>query len=743
MEQSSVRNLLGKRLKVSRALLLLTVGMALAVISAGPALCEPADAIYLESLWPAHHRLGGGTGLITGAADQNVAPDLHKYDFEFALSADLDLRRNFAREAVTKDLMDGAFPLAVGFVEKTTTKMDWSPFSGTSLFYNSTVTDTRNFHDVLMNSTQSTAMGFSQGFGGGTSASTMSFSRAVDVTSEPLQPERRSETEKFDFASGLAEGWDLKMHLYTTEDNRTGGYHQRDYAAALQAPMSGGAGTLALTGKRTVVNQAETKNYKLDVVAPFAVRGGKAFAEHHVDYQPGGKQYDKYIVTKFGAPLGLFGVRGTIEHTIDETLKAATLTEARTTVVNAPFMVDGKEIGHTQTMRSVAVNGAKTDTFRTDLSVPIEGGRATLERIVTSRPVGDDDEWKQKQTVIKTPKLDIGNIGEVSAQRKTVEIVGEKTTSVDTVNLTAIPFSPVRLQALWVLQDDSTTSAVKTQHLDGRWKLNPTSEVVYNYQEQEVIDASPTTVRRLTLETKRGEGLQLSAGYITYGQDGIESDPAGKLGLVLGKPSGLQMIATYTEYDDQKFTTHGDEANVALTLKHSPSKDKTIQLRFADQPGRPEPERGINVGMDALGGQMTLGYSQNALGLDKKVRIADVYDASLKRKVFGDLDLSLGLRLCDYDDAALASDQHYDLGLSGGRENRGGKVTFSYRSGELLWPDEKKARTMPASVMNLSFARSWGEQGRLSLTLSRHAAPNSRPHEDGTLTGVLRYNMAF
>ena len=733
----------GKRLIVSRSLLLITVTVLLAVAAAGPALCESADAIYLESLWPTHQRLGGASGMLAGTADGAATPNLHQYDFEFALSENLDLQRNFNRTAVTQDLMNGAFPLAVGFVEKTTTKLDWSPFARSSFFYNDTVTDTKNFQDILMNSTQSTAMGFSQGFGGGASASSMSFSRTVNVTNEPLKPELRSQVEKFDFASGLSEGWDFKMHFYNTEDNRTGGYYQRDYAAALQAPMSGGTGSLSMAGLRTVANDVETKRWTFDVVAPFAVRGGKAFAEHHIDYQPGGKNFDKHIVTKFGAPLGFFGAQGTIEHTIDEVLKAAALTETRTTVLTAPFTIDGKQIGHTETLTSVTSNGTKTDTFRTDLSVPIEGGRATLERVVTSKPIGDDEEWKQKQTVIKTPKLEIGDFGQLSAQRKTVEIVGEKTTELDTVNFSATPLKPLTLEAMWVLQDDTTTAAVKTQHLDGRWKLGGNSSLVYNYQEQEVIDAAPTTARRLTLQTQHGQSLQLSAGYITYGAEGTETDPAAKLGVVLGKPEHIQMTATYAEYDESKFTTLGEEPNVSLTLKHSPAADKSIQLTFADQPGRSEPERGINVGFGALGGTLTLGYSQNGLGLDKKVRLADVYNAELKSKVFGGLDLDLGLRLCDFDEVDADSEQHYRLGLSGGDENRGGKLTFAYKSGEWLWPDEKKAQTMPASVLDLSYSRSWQGRGRLSLTLSRQAAPESRPYEDGSLSGILRYNMEF
>mgnify|MGYP000925446376 CR=1 FL=1 len=64
---------------MSRSLLLFTVSVALAVVAAGPALCESADAIYLESLWPTHQRLGGTSGMLSGAAD-GPAVVLHPQD---------------------------------------------------------------------------------------------------------------------------------------------------------------------------------------------------------------------------------------------------------------------------------------------------------------------------------------------------------------------------------------------------------------------------------------------------------------------------------------------------------------------------------------------------------------------------------------------------------------------------------------------------------------------------------------
>ena len=107
----------------------------------------------------------------------------------------------------------------------------------------------------------------------------------------------------------------------------------------------------------------------------------------------------------------------------------------------------------------------------------------------------------------------------------------------------------------------------------------------------------------------------------------------------------------------------------------------------------------------------------------------------------GDVNLKLGVRYCDYIEEELV-EHHYDMRLSGGREDRGGKVALSYLSGEFV-SGPKGSDSLPRSVFKLSYSRQWGVRGRLSLTVDRETAPHGMPTEEGNVTGQLRYQMGF
>ena len=87
-------------------------------------------------------------------------------------------------------------------------------------------------------------------------------------------------------------------------------------------------------------------------------------------------------------------------------------------------------------------------------------------------------------------------------------------------------------------------------------------------------------------------------------------------------------------------------------------------------------------------------------------------------------------------------EQHYDIRLSGGQEDRGGNLMLSYISGELV-PNPQSRAMLPGSMLSLTYSRLFGDQGRLKLTLNRETAPDGRPGDEGSITGQLRYDMGF
>ncbi len=700
---------------------------------------QAADPIFLEALWPTHRQLGGD---LTGqAVDGAMAPDPHHYQFEFEPFENFGLTRNFTREAIQHE----ALPLAVGIKETTSSGLQWDPFEGTHLNFATSASSTTDFREMLITSTEVSTMGFQQDFGGGASATTFGFTRKVTSKREGLAPEEKMTQWRYTLDSELADDWDLSMKLCDTEANKPGGYWNRDFSGNLAMPLSGGTGTFALTATRTIADGNEGKTQTVDLVAPFSVSGGQAIAEHHTLYKPLANE-KRTRLTRFFSPLKLLGETGSFEHKIEEKLKASTLTEKKTTVLSLPFSISGRTIGHKHTLSSQELDGIATDTFQTELSVPISGGNAMLHRQVKTKPNADDGEWKQRQLVVKTPSFRIGSIGQFHASRSTTETVGEDTLRVTDLALDVHPFRPLDMAAKWKLTDNGPEMAVESRLLNTTWDFTDNLSLKYRFSEQEVIDKGPTILRHLELEQtpKKASGLALSGGYVAHGVDGEAVKPAALVKIGMGKEAGIRLDAKYSEFDDQKKLNRYDEHPfIEVILRHSLDKDRSVQFRYQDQQGRVDPDRSLHVAFAALGGNMQLGYGQNSLGPDgKTIQRADVYDAILDRTIFGgDVNLKLGVRYCDYIEEELV-DQHYDIRLTGGSEDRGGKVALSYISGEFV-PNPKRSKTLPRSLLKLTYSRKWGDLGRLSLTLDRETAPDGMPTEDGTITGQLRYHMDF
>jgi len=723
---------------LTRLMRLIVVVVAIAGLTAAvPG--QDADPIFLEALWPAHQQLGGD--LTRMSADGVAGPDPHHYELEFEPFDSFALTRNFTRQAVQHD----ALPLAVAINETTSSTLDWDPFAGTHLNFATSSTTITDFQEMLISSTEVSTMGFQQELGSGSSATTFGFTRKVTSRRAGLTREEKLTQWQYTLASELADDWDLSMKLCDSEANKPGGYWNRDFSGSLAVPLSGGTGSLGFTASRTLADGSEGKTQRVDMVAPFSVSGGQAVAEHHTSHNSSASEKHTRL-TRFFSPLKLMGESGSLEHKIEEKLKASTLTEKKTTVLCMPFRISGRTIGHKETLISEDIDGVGTDTFETELRVPISGGNAILQRQVKTKPDGEDGEWEQRRMVVKTPSFRIGNIGQFKASRTTTDTVGEDSLRVTDFALDMHPCDPLEMAAKWQLTDASPEMAVKSRNLNTSWDFSRDLALKYHFSEQEVPDKSPTVLRHLELERtpKKAAGVGVSVGYVGRGVDGETIPSAALVKVGVGKEGDLRLDAKYSEFDDRKKLDRYDEHPfVEFILRHSSDKDRSVQFRYQDQQGRADAERAIRLAFGALGGNMQLGYGQNSLGPDgKNVRRADVYDAVLDREILGgDVNLKLGVRYCDYIEEELV-EHHYDMRLSGGREDRGGKVALSYLSGEFV-SGPKGSDSLPRSVFKLSYSRQWGVRGRLSLTVDRETAPHGMPTEEGNVTGQLRYQMGF
>jgi hypothetical protein len=775
---------------------LLAIGVLVGLVGALQA--QDADPMFLETLWPTHQRLSG-IGVGGNSLSPGLTPDPHQYKFEAELFDNFAISRNFMREAIEHNNL----PLSVAFKETTTSGLHWDMFDRTSLSFTSTSTDTTDLSSSLISSTQVSTMGFQQGFGGGEAATTFGFTRQVTSKQSGTGPENRTMVQEYVLASGLAAGWDLNLKLRDTEMNKTGGYWNRDMASSLALPTSGGTGQLAFAATRTLANSQQSRSEQVDIVLPFAVRGGQALAEHHTAWKNTGI-LERSEQTRLASPLRLMGAEGSIEYTMDAKLKGADLVEAqatvltladrgalrltknselkagvltekevtaldvahraslertidtrlqgdnvtekKATVLDMPLKIDGRTIGHKETLISDTSGGVTTDTFQTDLAVPLSVGTTKLQRRVATRPVADGSTWEQRQLAITSPRFALGDIGHLNLSRTTTETTGQALPlKVTNVGVALQPLDMLGLDARWRLTDRGPGAAVKNRQLRAAFGITDELALKYDFSEDEVLDKSPTIERYLRLERapKKASQLAISGGYISWGAEGKTAEPAALVMMGIGEEEKLRLDFKYSEYDDQKkLTPYEEDPYVELRLRRAIDKGRMIELRYQDHEGRVGAERGVRIGMAALGGTMQLAYSQNALGLDNKtIRQADVYDAVLDRRLFGDLDLKVGFRYCDYAVSDLV-EQHYDIRLSGGKEDRSGNLMLSYISGELV-PNPQSRAMLPGSMLSLTYSRLFGDQGRLKLTLNRETAPDGRPGDEGSITGQLRYDMGF
>ncbi len=324
---------------------------------------QEVDPIFLDSLQSVHGRLMRG---VAGADEGgSFTPDPHKYVFEFEALKGLDLSRNFSRKAVAHEYL----PLAVGFTETTTSSITWAPSAKTHLSFTSQTSGTRDLTDAMLNATEVRTFGLQQAFGGGTSATMLGFKRLTSVKAQDLGPDDKTTVTQYSLSSDVAKDWAFSMNLADSDANKRGGQWGRTYDGTVTAPLSGGAAKLSLAGTRKLLNGVGSKTEKIDFTAPFAVSGSQAIFEHHLNYKRGAGE-EKTRLTRFASPMKLLGQTGSFEHKIEAKLKSAKLTEKKSTVLIAPFKLCGKTISHQQSMLNETVNGTRTDTFRTKLSVP-------------------------------------------------------------------------------------------------------------------------------------------------------------------------------------------------------------------------------------------------------------------------------------------------------------------------------------------------------------------------------------
>ena len=693
----------------------------------------PNSALYLESIRPSIERL---ESISPQTVDGTTVkpPDLDNYQLNY--EGELSLRRNFAR-TVTEN--SGAL-LGIAFQENTVTEALLNLGQHTGMSFNSTQTQTNDVRGQVRDQKLVNVFGLKQSFGGGAMASALGFTRTTTKTTPYLGAETNSRTDALSFTGGLRRSNDLILKLSQTDSDVPGGYHEEDLQGSFTVKFSGGDGPLSFARNEKVINGVTTTVEKLDLMTPFMLQGAKAIAEYHSLCTESGATLNDTSTMHFLVPLAMLNNGTMVDYTIFGQDKGAGLSETRTAKFINPLRINGKVFGAEETYITLRAPGTSTDTLLTKLSAPLAGGQAVIQRqtVTTATAAG---ETEQRQLSVVLPSIKVGDNLSVQAQRTSNEVVGTSTQDVTNFNVTAQPVKPLQVEARYQIDDKGDQQALKSRQLHTKWALTEGLSLQGHLTESEVAGGSENVLRLVEVVRDRDKsGIGVRAGLASYETADQQVEGARRVEVAAGKPSGLAISAAYSEYDAANMTRYPDDALVALSVQHGDPSDFAMRWRYEDQPTRVAPLQALEVAMPALGGSLQMSYQSNPMAPDgKTVRQADQYDATLGRKLFGDVNLQVGYRYLEYSEQDLV-DRNIRIQLDGGKETGIGKIALSYNTGDFC--TQKPNELTPGSALDVSYARAWGSNGKLTLTLQRKTAPLNTFGEAST-EGRLELSTGF
>ncbi len=499
--------------------------------------------------------------------------------------------------------------------------------------------------------------------------------------------------------------------------------------------------TWSLVRSTGPVKGVATRSQKLDLAMPLEIGPFLVRAEHHSNYTYLNGTHTEVRDTTFAMPLKLFGKQASFQHTIHGQDTGGGMSEARTTYINNPFRLFDKDFGAEETIVTVRQGGVYTKTTTGKLTAPVAEGATVQRQVVETFSPGGRGE--QRQMAVTLPKVKLSKKLLLSGQHVSTDTKGVGSSDVTNLSLQAQPLRPFTVEAKYTINDAGMTVPTLTQtQMLGKWAVSDSLSVQGQYNSADVLGGVANSLRVLELVRERGDsGIGLRAGLVSFGNSLPDVDNARRVELSLGDPKGIAVTAAYSEYDPAKMVSLNDDGIVALAVEHGTPDKMAVRWRYEDQPGRIAPAKAFDFAMPALGGTFQLTYAANQLAADgKTIRQASQIDASLARSIGDSLQLQLGYRYLDSRVPDVV-DQFVGIQLDGGSEEGSGKIALAYLTGDFCQPDPGQ-KVPPGSALDLSYIRSWGENGRMVLSVTRRTAPMYTV-ADGTTEGRLELRKLF
>lgn len=667
-----------------------------------------------------------------------LVPDPNEYQIDLRLPSGLTLSRSFQRSEVQMD----ALAFDTGIAETANTEATLTLGSRTSLSFTRTDRAVTDVLSSMIEQQSVTGLQFQQGFGSGSSTGMLTLSRAVQEDSNGDEGALRTLTQRAMLDTGLGGYGHLTASFTQRESEESASRLQETgYTADLRMALSGGEGQARYDFLERLVEGRSTQQRTIDLVAPFAVTGGTLSAEHHLKEQITDDHQSIDRKTAFTVPLDLVWDGATASFVEETKIRDDARDQKSVLSLAAPFSA----FGHDALIEHIATETIRGTAWQSDsvfrLTAQFDGSPAIIERTETTTPSGEDVTHRTRLR-FQSPQIRLADAMSLSANQMREEVEGDEVSRVSNIALTLKPFDPLDIQAGMTFQQQPGHEQLETRNLQTVLALAPGARLRGSISEREQEDGSPVVLRHVEVQRDRQDDLfDMRVGYTSYGDQIEQEDTALLAQVAVGADTGLGLNATYTEFDEKKMEPLA-EPTTTVEVRAGDPGHVGMRAAFTEQATRTEPERTIGMAMTAFGGALRMDFIDNPLDpRGQTVMESDVYQIGFQREVFGGVQLDLGYRYFMPDGDA-DSEQFYKLRLDGGNVEDGGKITLSYLSGHYVpYP---RSGDPPASLLDLTYEKRWpGDQGRLTLSLSREEAPSASVSVDDNIEGEVKYETRF
>lgn len=563
-----------------------------------------------------------------------------------------------------------------------------------------------------------------------------------------------SDVRNLDFASKLA-GRDVKANWSRNLVDK-GGQDQATTKMAYTVPFSflGSPTSITYTSEAlqfgTAV-QKKTRNFAVSLPLT-QLQKGAAATYSVAGTQAAGKPMQEVRTASLIMPFSFRGQAATSEFARSETEVQGAVTTQFTARTALTLPVLGR--GWKTENQYIAINqatGAEQDQMKTRITIPFKSGNAVVLREHTEETDANGSKRETRVVTLNAPKILLGSATSLQADLQIKDSPALENQQTTHAKLETKPLPQVTLAADYTVQDVNKDTALTQQQLDASCALTGRLSLNARYLEREQLDKSPFVQRTMVVQQKpASEGdMRLRAAFTSTDDGKTDGELMKVVELGVGSPKTLGVNVAYQEYDEAKLTSLG-EPTIKVGLAHGDANSMQVTVGYEDQKSRPAPLRNYGIGIPLGETFLRLGFSENALDprdpKQQRLRLAEVYDANLTRKLGNDLGLDLGYRYLDYPDNVKTPEdvqQWFQVKLTGGKADRGGAVQFAYASGDFVELNKDKPQNTATSVMSLNFERKWSDAGSLSLKLNRTNMPSCATDQKDTYEGRLQFDYKF